>query len=122
MSTTNPCPFKLILLYYESGIFLIFKKKKNTPNPKEEEGERALLRVNADQNNFLCLEGFEVKIQQNITFNEVSLMNDLWAICVEALSTKSHLDKSVQIPLVLLINQEQVSSILSVIIMVPSVC
>lgn len=48
-------------------------------------------------------------------------MNDLWAICVEVLSTKSHLDKSVQIPLMLLINQEQVSSILNVI-MVPSVC
>lgn len=49
-------------------------------------------------------------------------MNDLWAICVEVLSTKSHLDKSVQIPLVLLINQEQVSAILNVIIMVPCVC
>lgn len=50
-------------------------------------------------------------------------MNDLWAICVEVLSViKSHLDKSAQIPLVPLINHEQVSSILNVIIMVPSVC
>lgn len=50
-------------------------------------------------------------------------MHDLWAICVDVLSMiKSNLDKSAQIPLVPLINQEQVSSILNAVIMVPSVC